>query len=102
LFFNWFYYLPALSQFDDDNIIPTFGFGDIYTQFIIYFILLLFFFRDKSVFPFFPDHDPVGFEEVLSRYRFITPGVQLSGPTSFVPLIERAIEIVKKNKSVFI
>jgi hypothetical protein len=64
--------------------------------------LFIYFFRDKSVFTFFPDHEPVGFEEVLSRYKFITPGVQLSGPTSFVPLIEKTIEITSKNRSVFI
>ncbi|KAH7819493.1 putative E3 ubiquitin-protein ligase RGLG2 [Monocercomonoides exilis] len=76
----------TLEPFDDDHIIPSFGFGDIYTS-------------DKSVFPFFPDREPVGFMEVLDRYRGITPGINLSGPTNFAPLIHKAIEIVKKERS---
>jgi hypothetical protein len=55
---------------------------------------------DKSVFPFYPDREAHGFEEVLERYRFITPGVEMSGPTSFAPLIDKAIEIVSRNHSV--
>jgi E3 ubiquitin-protein ligase RGLG len=58
------------------------------------------FFSDKSVFPFYPDRDCQGFQDVLERYKCITPGIQLSGPTSFVPLIEKAIEIVSKKSSV--
>jgi len=77
----------TLAVFDDDNLIPVYGFGDITT-------------KDKTVFPFFQDGRPAnGFEEVLSRYDEITPHVALSGPTSFAPLIREAIKIVQQAKS---
>lgn len=75
----------TLEDFDDDHIIPSFGFGDIIT-------------RDKKVFPFFPDKEPVGFAEVLARYREITPGINMCGPTSFVPIINKSIEIIEEHK----
>eukprot|EP00736_Rhodelphis_marinus_P005067 Rmarinus@m.28204 len=75
----------TLQAFDDDKLIPTFGFGDVTT-------------KDKRCFPFFPDGRPCrGFEEVLSRYNEITPNVQLAGPTSFAPVINEAIGIVKEE-----
>jgi len=77
----------TLSVFDDDNLIPVYGFGDVTT-------------KDKGVFPFFLDgRKCVGFEEVLRRYNEIAPNVVLSGPTSFAPLIREAIKIVKEEKS---
>eukprot|EP01102_Stenamoeba_stenopodia_P017153 TRINITY_DN6105_c0_g1_i1.p1 TRINITY_DN6105_c0_g1~~TRINITY_DN6105_c0_g1_i1.p1 ORF type:complete len:279 (-),score=47.65 TRINITY_DN6105_c0_g1_i1:71-907(-) len=76
----------TLEVFDDDRLIPAYGFGDIYTT-------------DKGVFSFYPDERPcVGVSEVLTRYSEITPNVQLSGPTSFAPLIYKAVEIVRHNK----
>ncbi|KAK2947179.1 putative Mitogen-activated protein kinase [Blattamonas nauphoetae] len=75
----------TLEPFDDDHIIPTFGFGDAYTA-------------DKSVFPFYPDKEPHGFREVLERYVQITPGITMSGPTSFAPIVNKTIEIVKQRK----
>ncbi|KAK1310573.1 E3 ubiquitin-protein ligase RGLG1 [Acorus calamus] len=75
----------TLSPFDEDNLIPCFGFGDAST-------------RDQYVFSFFSDHRPCrGFEEVLARYRDIVPHLNLSGPTSFAPLIHAAINIVEKS-----
>uniref|UniRef100_A0A6B2LDS4 VWFA domain-containing protein n=1 Tax=Arcella intermedia TaxID=1963864 RepID=A0A6B2LDS4_9EUKA len=77
----------TLSVFDDDNLIPAFGFGDVTT-------------KDKGVFPFFQDGRPSqGFQELLNRYTEITPMVQLSGPTSFAPLIREAIKIVQQSQS---
>eukprot|EP01125_Pyxidicula_operculata_P016924 TRINITY_DN5876_c0_g1_i3.p1 TRINITY_DN5876_c0_g1~~TRINITY_DN5876_c0_g1_i3.p1 ORF type:complete len:271 (-),score=46.86 TRINITY_DN5876_c0_g1_i3:808-1620(-) len=76
----------TLAVFDDDNLIPAYGFGDATTQ-------------DKAVFPFVPDRPCNGFDEVLERYNFITPHINYSGPTSFAPLIREAIKIVQKNKS---
>mmetsp|Transcript_45211 Transcript_45211/g.90688 ORF Transcript_45211/g.90688 Transcript_45211/m.90688 type:complete len:273 (+) Transcript_45211:83-901(+) len=77
----------TLEAFDDDKMIPSFGFGDSYT-------------KDKSVFPFYPDQRPCHtFQEVLQRYNEITPGITLAGPTNFGPLIRKAIEIVKAERS---
>ncbi|KAG6768857.1 hypothetical protein POTOM_024469 [Populus tomentosa] len=75
----------TLSAFDEDNLIPCFGFGDATTH-------------DQKVFSFYPDDQLCnGFEEVLSRYREIVPRVNLAGPTSFAPIIETAIEIVDSS-----
>ncbi|XP_023899531.2 E3 ubiquitin-protein ligase RGLG3 isoform X2 [Quercus suber] len=75
----------TLSPFDEDNLIPCFGFGDSTTH-------------DQNVFSFYPDHRCCnGFEEALARYREIVPRLKLSGPTSFAPIIDAAIDIVEKN-----
>lgn len=75
----------TLSPFDDDNLIPCFGFGDASTH-------------DHSVFSFFKDNRPCrGFEEVLERYRQIVPHLNLSGPTSFAPLIHAAMSVVENS-----
>jgi E3 ubiquitin-protein ligase RGLG len=72
----------TLEAFDDDKLIPVFGFGDLSTT-------------DRAVFSFKPDGSPCfGLAEVLSRYSEVSRKVQLSGPTSFAPLIRKAIEIV--------
>ena len=76
----------TLEPFDDDHLIPAYGFGDVTTS-------------DKGVFPFFPNEAPCnGVVQVLQRYAEITPHVALSGPTSFAPIIDKAVEIVKKTK----
>ncbi|PQQ19742.1 E3 ubiquitin-protein ligase RGLG1 isoform X1 [Prunus yedoensis var. nudiflora] len=75
----------TLSPFDEDNIIPCFGFGDASTH-------------DQSVFSFYPEGRYChGFEEALARYREIVPLLKLSGPTSFAPIIDAAIDIVEKS-----
>ncbi|XVE86502.1 hypothetical protein DITRI_Ditri18aG0038700 [Diplodiscus trichospermus] len=75
----------TLSPFDEDNLIPCFGFGDASTH-------------DKYVFSFYPDHRPcLGFEEALARYREIVPLLNLAGPTSFAPIISAAIDIVDRS-----
>ncbi|KAG0621458.1 hypothetical protein M758_3G021300 [Ceratodon purpureus] len=75
----------TLSPFDDDNLIPCFGFGDSTTH-------------DKHVFSFYPDHRPCdGMEEALARYRAIVPYVRLAGPTSFAPIINAAVDIVEAS-----
>ncbi|CAH1775150.1 unnamed protein product [Owenia fusiformis] len=76
----------TLSPFDDDGIIPTFGFGDIST-------------KDKAVFPFRQEGYCNGFHDVLASYNQLTPSVKLSGPTNFAPLIHQAIQIVQQTKS---
>ncbi|XP_059656355.1 E3 ubiquitin-protein ligase RGLG3 isoform X2 [Cornus florida] len=75
----------TLSPFDEDNLIPCFGFGDASTH-------------DQYVFSFYPDQRSCGgFEEALARYREIVPYINLSGPTSFAPIIDAAIDIVDRS-----
>ncbi|XP_050205373.1 E3 ubiquitin-protein ligase RGLG3 [Mercurialis annua] len=75
----------TLSPFDEDNLIPCFGFGDASTH-------------DQYVFGFYPDlRSCHGFEEALSRYREIVPFLKLSGPTSFAPIVDAAIDIVENS-----
>uniref|UniRef100_A0A2P2LX46 Uncharacterized protein MANES_13G021000 n=1 Tax=Rhizophora mucronata TaxID=61149 RepID=A0A2P2LX46_RHIMU len=57
----------TLSTFDEDNLIPCFGFGDASTH-------------DQDVFSFYPDERFCnGFEEVLERYRELIPQLRLAG-----------------------
>ncbi|KAL7169170.1 hypothetical protein ACSBR2_034250 [Camellia fascicularis] len=75
----------TLAAFDEDNLIPCYGFGDASTH-------------DQDVFSFYPDDRFCnGFEEVLSQYREIVPHLRLAGPTSFGPIIEMAMTIVEKS-----
>ncbi|KAI3737376.1 hypothetical protein L2E82_27376 [Cichorium intybus] len=75
----------TLDSFDEDNLIPCFGFGDASTH-------------DQEVFSFYPDDKFCdGFEDVLRRYRELVPQLRLAGPTSFAPIIEMAITIVEQS-----
>eukprot|EP00004_Rigifila_ramosa_P018700 TRINITY_DN467_c0_g1_i6.p1 TRINITY_DN467_c0_g1~~TRINITY_DN467_c0_g1_i6.p1 ORF type:complete len:434 (+),score=95.10 TRINITY_DN467_c0_g1_i6:2041-3342(+) len=75
----------TLEAMDDDRLIPTYGFGDATST-------------DKKVFSFLQDDAPCDtFEGVLQAYNSVMPAVNLSGPTSFGPIIRRAIDIVQKN-----
>ncbi|XP_022741696.1 E3 ubiquitin-protein ligase RGLG2-like [Durio zibethinus] len=75
----------TLAAFDEDNLIPCFGFGDASTH-------------DQDIFSFYPDGRFCnGFEEVLSRYREIVPHLRLAGPTSFASVIEMAMTIVEQS-----
>ncbi|CAI0454744.1 unnamed protein product [Linum tenue] len=75
----------TLAAFDEDNLIPCYGFGDATTH-------------DQDVFSFYQDERFCnGFEEVLSRYREIVPSLRLAGPTSFAPVIEKAMTIVEES-----
>ncbi|KAJ0795119.1 putative transcription factor C2H2 family [Helianthus annuus] len=75
----------TLASFDEDNLIPCFGFGDASTH-------------DQEVFSFYPgERFCDGFEDVLKRYRELAPQLRLAGPTSFAPIIEMAITIVEQS-----
>ncbi|XP_023728679.1 E3 ubiquitin-protein ligase RGLG2 [Lactuca sativa] len=75
----------TLAAFDEDNLIPCYGFGDASTH-------------DQDVFSFYPEERCCnGFEEVLSRYREILPHLKLAGPTSFAPVIEKAMTTVEES-----
>ncbi|KAK3025106.1 hypothetical protein RJ639_044346 [Escallonia herrerae] len=79
----------TLAPFDDDNLIPCFGFGDVTTH-------------DQEVFSFHSDHSPChGFEEVLDCYKKVVPHLQLSGPTSYAPVIDAAVDIVEKSGGLY-
>ncbi|KAI3764777.1 hypothetical protein L2E82_14793 [Cichorium intybus] len=79
----------TLAPFDDDNLIPCFGFGDATTH-------------DQEVFNFHDDGSPChGFEEVLTCYKRVVANVQLAGPTSYAPVVNAAINIVEKSGGQF-
>ncbi|KAK9004022.1 hypothetical protein V6N11_001840 [Hibiscus sabdariffa] len=76
--------LASLGE-DEDNPIPCYGFGDASTH-------------DRDVFSFYSDGRFCnGLQQVLSRYREIVSLVELSGPTSFAPIIEMALTIVEQS-----
>jgi E3 ubiquitin-protein ligase RGLG len=96
----------TLAAFDEDNLIPCFGFGDgIYlkvlsTQKLCNFVcglkcanghysdIMAASTHDQDVFSFYPDERICnGFEEVLSRYREIVPNIRLAGYISTTYLV---------------
>lgn len=75
----------TLSPFDNDNLLPCYGFGDESTS-------------AYNVFSFTEGDRPLeGFEQVLARYRQLVPHVKLAGPTSFAPAIQQAMKIVMQS-----
>lgn len=77
----------TLEEFDDDGLIPAFGFGDAITG-------------DRACFPFHEGGRPSnGVKEVLERYAELATTVKLSGPTSFAPQIREAIRIVQEERA---
>jgi len=77
----------TLSNLDEDDIIPVFGFGDIHT-------------KNHNVFAICPDDNGRwchGINEVLFSYTRVTPNIKLSGPTNFAPIIYKAIEICQQS-----
>lgn len=79
----------TMERFDEDKWIPAYGFGDLVT-------------KDKYVFSLKYDEKGndiscCGFSEVIQRYIEITPTKQLSGPTSFAPIIDKAVNIVAEK-----
>lgn len=75
----------ALWDFDDDHLIPAYGFGDLHTG------------ADK-VFSFMENDGPCkGLVGVTQRYQEIAKSVTLAGPTSFAPLIRQAVKLVRET-----
>merc|ERR1711988_92287 len=76
----------TLETFDDDKLIPAYGFGDSTTG-------------NKKCFPFLPDAQPCfGIKEVLNQYKNLAAVAQLSGPTCFAPVIHEAIKVVREEQ----
>ncbi|ESU45162.1 Phospholipid-binding Copine Family Protein [Giardia duodenalis] len=77
-----------VSRFDDDDIYPVYRFGCINT-------------KNKSVLPLlYPEQDDPhfqGFDAVKEAYEHIAPQIEMSGPTTFAPMIRQAIEISKET-----
>lgn len=77
----------TLEEFDDDKLIPCFGFGDMTTS-------------NKACFPFNPGNVPCeGVSDALRRYVEVAGSVQLAGPTCFAPVIYQAIDIVRREQA---
>ncbi|KAK2351337.1 E3 ubiquitin-protein ligase RGLG2 [Trifolium repens] len=75
----------TMADFNEDNMIPCFGFEDASTH-------------DQDVFSFYPDvRFCNGLEDVMSRYREVVPHLRPAGPTSFAPVIEMAMTIVEQS-----
>ncbi|KAJ1422392.1 Zinc finger, RING-type [Sesbania bispinosa] len=86
----------TLAAFDEDNLIPCFGFGDDGNK--NYYDIMPASTHGQDVFSFYPDGRFCnGFEDVLSRYKEIAPHLRLAGPTSFAPIIEMAMTIVEQS-----
>lgn len=75
----------VLRDFDDDNMIPAYGFGDART-------------KNRNVFSFNPNDEPCdGLEGCLARYTALASTTDLAGPTNFAPLIRQAIQLVRRT-----
>ncbi|XP_053383194.1 uncharacterized protein LOC123540792 isoform X1 [Mercenaria mercenaria] len=75
----------TLEYFDNDRVIPAFGFGDFET-------------KDQGIFSLTEEGYCHGFREVLDTYNMVTPCVKLYRPTNFAPIIYKAINIVEETK----
>ena len=77
-----------VDDLSPNGIFPVYLFGDGLT-------------KERKVRPLFVDTEGdencYGIKHALSEYRRQIPKVELSGPTSFKPLIEKAIKIIEKN-----
>ncbi|CEG39385.1 copinelike protein [Plasmopara halstedii] len=75
----------TLRDFDNDNVIPVYGFGDEITC-------------DRAVFT-FAEPNEAGFplENIRERYREVVRHVNMAGPTSFAPIINEAVNIVNRT-----
>lgn len=85
----------TLEAFDEDNLIPVYGFGDRITKGNSIFNI-----KDRlsGASTISNDSQCVKFWDVLYTYNQVTPSIDLSGPTSFAPLINHVVDKLKKSK----
>jgi len=79
----------TLANFDDDDMIPVYGFGDATTG-------------DKGTFQIRgtgPNGECHTHNQVMQRYTQEVSRRTLSGPTNFAPVINQAISIVQRERS---
>ena len=75
----------TLSAFDDDQLIPCYGFGDLES-------------KDGALRSFSPAGKPLqGLHNVLAAYEGCINSLHLSGPTSLAPAIYKTIEHVRET-----
>jgi len=74
----------ALRPFDEDGLLPTFLFGDAET-------------KHRSVRQIGEKKGCKGIDGVLQAYRQALRDASFSGPTSFAPLIDKAVSLVKES-----
>ena len=75
-----------LIDLDDDVLIPVYGFGRFRTA------------KEKHLFNLSPHRTSFqGMASAIEAYKKVVPSLKLRGTTSFVPLIRKAIEIVKET-----
>ena len=69
-----------------DQQIHVFGFGDKTTD-------------DQAVFNLSSERNPfTTMKQAIEQYKTITPSVTMNGPTSFIPIIHKSIEMVKETR----
>lgn len=78
----------ALEDFDDDGMVPAYLFGDVETKHL-------------SIKPLLRQREVVPHKELVNAYRSAAAKPLFSGPTSFAPLIDKAVEIVQGNGNAF-
>jgi len=75
----------TLEEFDEDKLIPTYGFGSLEA-------------KAKKLFSYVAGEAPCqGLAGMIAKYRELVPGIVLSGGTSFAPAILKACEITASN-----
>jgi len=79
----------VLKYFDKDQKYPVYGFGDSKT-------------KGHSVFPVtLGDEYCIGVEQIEQAYAKVLPNIEMAGPTSFAPAINKAMDIVYANNGAY-
>lgn len=85
----------TLEAFDEDGLITLYGFGYVLTKGTGVFNFKDRLYGASTITTDAPCHC---MEEVLNTYTNVIPSVGLSGPTSFAPIINHVMKLLKKSK----